>query len=290
LFSSTFNFRPSADDHVSARPCSKSNVKWPSNQPQIAYSELPYCWPTGLDFEFPRTTLSPTTHALELYEQSGKMQMLDVDEESYPASVNSDYLTLEQEAAGLIVGSPCKKARSVKEKFKEMHISDESPTSRKRPALLHKVTMALPKPLQLATNPSTPPQSTVSLPNLPLNSVFMRTPTHQRSLNDPSLTSTPYSRAHKTGRKYLCARCIDLGLLRCWISYNTRQLQAAHLVPRCLEKPLYRQHLESLRGAIGGRLSVNSRVNYFLRKLSSAHSLIHLIPSSSASANSYLIR
>lgn len=249
-----------------------------------------YCWRSELDLEFPRTSLSPTAHALELYEQIGKTQMLDVDQESYPASVNSDYLTLEQEGAGLTVGSPRKKACSVKDKFREMHISDKAPTRRKRPALLHKVTMALPKPLQPATNPSTPPKSIVTLPNLPFNSDSMRTPTRQQSLKDPSLTSTPYSRAHKTGRKYLCAQCIDLGLLCCWISFNIQQLQAAHLIPRCLEKPQYRQHLESLRRAIGGRFSVNSRVNYLLCKLSLSRSLtIFLTSSPSTSANPYLI-
>ena len=249
-----------------------------------------YCWHPELDFELPRTTLSPTTRALELYEQTGKMQMLDVNEESYPASVNSDYLTLEQEAASLTVGSPRKKARSVKDKCREMYVSEEMPIRRKRPALLHKVPMALPKPLQRATNPSTPPKSIITLPNFPFNSDSMRTPTRQQSLKDPSLTSTPYSRAHRTGRKYLCARCIDLGLLCCWISFNIQQLQAAHLVPRCLEKPQYCQHLESLRRAIGGRFSVNSRVNYLLRKLSLSRSLtIFLTPSPSTSANSYLI-
>jgi hypothetical protein len=218
--------------------------------------------------------------------------MVDIDEESYTASVYSEYVTQEQEEAGVGVGSPRKKARSVKNKFADMRISDESPIRPNRPALLHKVIMALPEPLQKAMNPSTPSlgsKSIVTLPNLPFNSDALRTPTHQQTPNDPYLTATPYNRAHKTGRKYLCARCIDVRLLCCWISFNTQLLQAAHLVPCCLGQLKYRQLLEYLRRAVGGRFSVNSRVNYLLRKLSFSSPFTLLISLPSASANPYLI-
>jgi len=49
------------------------------------------------------------------------------------------------------------------------------------------------------------------------------TPTHQRISNDPYLATTPYNRAHKTARHYLCARCI----------HHLQHLR--YLVPRCLD-------------------------------------------------------
>ncbi len=230
------------------------------------------CWPNSAA-HFQCETLSPSEYALELYKEIGKTRMVDIDEESYEASVYSDYLTREQEKSGSRFESPRKKARSVKDAFTDMRILDESPIRPKRPAFHDKVIMALPEPVRMVANrsPSTPSldsKSIVTLPNLPFNFDTMCTPTRQRIPNDPYLTTTPYNRAHKTARKYLCARCIDVRLLCCWISFNTQQLQAAHLVPRCLGKLKYRPFLEHIRRAIGGKFSVNSRVNYLLRKSS----------------------
>lgn len=232
------------------------------------------CWPT--DVQFPHQTLSPSADALELYEENGKKQMVDADDESYSASVYSDYVT--QEEAGFKVESPRKKARSVKDKFREMHISDESPTKPTCRALLRKANTTLLEPAQKPTNPSTPSLKPKSLPNPPFTSDAVRTPTRKQSLKNPSITSTPYNRGHTTGRKYLCAHCIDVQLLCCWISFNVQTVQASHLVPRCLEKHKNHQLLGYLRWAIGGRFSVNSRVNYLLRRSSLSGSLTFLTP------------
>jgi hypothetical protein len=137
--------------------------------------------------------------------------------------------------------------------------------------------MQLPEPLPKATHASTLSQKSkliVTLPNLPL---IEKTPTRKQGSKDPSVTSTPHNRCHMTGRKYLCARCINAKLFCCWISFNIKLIQAAHLVPSCLGKTKHRGLLENLRGAIGGRFSINSRVNYLLCKLSCYCSLMLLI-------------
>jgi len=243
-----------------------------------------WCWPT--DVYFPHQTLSPSSDALELYEENGKKQMVDADDESYSASVYSDYVP--QEEADVEVESPRKKSRSIKDTFREMKISDESPTKSTRPALLRKLDTAPPEPLQkVRANTSTSSLEPRSLSNPPFTSDTVRTPTRQRSSKDPSITSTPYNRGHTTGRKYLCAHCIDAQLFCCWISFNVQTVQASHLVPHCLEK--HKKRLGYLRGAIGGRFGVNSRVNYLLREPFLSDLLTFLTPSCSESAHSYLI-
>ena len=230
-----------------------------------------WCWPT--DVQFPHQTLSSSANALELYEENGKKQMVDADNESYSASVYSDYVT--QEEAGVKVEPPRKKARSINDNFREIHISDESPTKPMRPTFLRVANMAPPEPLQkVEANSSTSSLEPRSLSNPPLTSDTLRTPTRKSSMKDPSITSTPYNRGHTTGRKYLCSHCIDAQLFCCWISFNVQTVQASHLVPHCLVK--HKNRLRHLRGAIGGRFSVNSRVNYFLCKSSSSGLLTFL--------------
>ncbi len=247
-----------------------------------------HCWPIDLSVQFSCESLAPSALALELYGSIGMKQMMDIDEESRAPSVYSDYDTMEQKAVDVTVGSPRKKTRSVRGEFRDMDISDESLVRPKRVALLPKVKMPLPGQLPKAMNPSTPSlesKSIVTLPNLPLMS---ETPTRQQSSKDPSLTSTPYNRCHTTGRRYLCARCIDAKLFCCWISFNINLLEAAHLVPHCLANIKHRQLLEVLRRAIGGRFSVNSRVNYLLRKLSCYCSVTILILSPKYTSQSIL--
>ncbi len=67
------------------------------------------CWPTDSTVQFPCESLSPSEYALRLYRETGQRRMVNIDEESYAASVHSDHVTQEEEEAGVRDGSPRKK-------------------------------------------------------------------------------------------------------------------------------------------------------------------------------------
>jgi hypothetical protein len=260
-------------------------------------------FPTGcrdnkdLSSKFLASTLIPTPHAIEQYKrlaQTGRFSMVD-EQESEVSSFNTDYDSMMDQR-------PTKKPHSVNSGLRKLHISDESPTKPKRhdvvlrrellPNVASSSTSSLQrKPnasLQLHSQPPLTPtrqqswrerlrnagsKSSLSPTSQPkasfqfdFESEPKRTPTRQQSWMDKSVTSSPHLRTHQTGRKYIFARSFDNQHLCCWISFNVSQLQAAHLVPRFLEQYTYGECLEHLRQAIGGKFSVNSRLNYLIRK------------------------
>lgn len=87
-----------------------------------------------------------------------------------------------------------------------------------------------------------------------------RPPSTKSSVN--SGTPANFSRSHATARKYLGATLYAHRLLRCAVSLRLTTLNFAHLVAAATSKRV----TTLIQRAIGGRLCINTRINYIIRK------------------------